>query len=225
MQTMDENVTLAEAVLILTPQMTPAHLSALVFIAGIQPTGTRRTGARGRPPSVYSLTELQQAHAIEATRTAKQFTDSDWIASALLARGLAHADTAAGIITWASDGSRAEKPDRAGYGLVYAGQAHCQAHRLIWIATDGEIPVNLQVNHINHRRWDNRRANLELVTFVENLRHRSGQPYLTYHDAVAQLADLAPSENADPPQQDLIPVGGAFRHAYRNGGVFRHVHR
>lgn len=84
---------------------------------------------------------------------------------------------------------RAEILDkRTGYGRVqvYARPyTLAMAHRIIWIAVFGHIPDGLFVNHINHRPWDNRIANLELVTPAGNVYHRDGQPY----DAIGMQPD------------------------------------
>lgn len=45
------------------------------------------------------------------------------------------------------------------------------AHRLVWISRHGDIPDNLEVNHKDGQRGDNRPANLELVTKSQNLQH------------------------------------------------------
>ena len=41
-------------------------------------------------------------------------------------------------------------------------------HRLVWIAFNGPIPENMQVNHINEIKTDNRLENLNLMTPKEN---------------------------------------------------------
>ena len=205
-------MTLREIAEILNPPMTQAQISVLTVIAGIRPSGKRRTGKPGHPAAIYDTGAVMRAHGEEASRTVKQFTDNDWIASALLARNLIRVSTEAGELWW-PDGTRAERPASSLYGYVHAGPRCVAAHRVIWIAADGEIPAPLQVNHINKRRWDNRRANLELVTFGNNIRHAHGHGYLTYHDAVSQLAELEPSPPAPANNQRLIRVGGAFRHA------------
>jgi hypothetical protein len=208
-------MTLREFAKVLNPPMTMAQITALTIIAAIPPAGIRRTGRAGRPAITYETAAVLRAHGEEARRTAKRFTDSDWIASALLGRNLIRADTGTGEIWWA-DGIRAEEIRPGFYGAVRVGQCRSPAHRIIWIAADGEIPPALQVNHVNKLTWDNRRANLELVTHEQNLRHRDGEPYLTYHEAVRQLAELPAPELPDPvSDQCLVRAGGAFR-AVRN---------
>lgn len=44
-------------------------------------------------------------------------------------------------------------------------------HRVIWESVHGILPSDLQVNHINGVKHDNRIANLEAVTCSENSRH------------------------------------------------------
>jgi hypothetical protein len=43
-------------------------------------------------------------------------------------------------------------------------------HRIVWMAFFGSIPNNLQINHINEVKTDNRLENLECVTAAENIR-------------------------------------------------------
>lgn len=41
-------------------------------------------------------------------------------------------------------------------------------HRLVWTAFNGQIPEDMQVNHINEDKTDNRLSNLNLMSLVEN---------------------------------------------------------
>lgn len=45
------------------------------------------------------------------------------------------------------------------------------AHRVIWEAVHGPLPDHLVINHINGDKADNRVANLEAVTMMENNHH------------------------------------------------------
>ena len=47
-------------------------------------------------------------------------------------------------------------------------------HRLVWIAFNGQIPENMQVNHINEIKTDNRLENLNLMTCKENINYGTG---------------------------------------------------
>ena len=46
-----------------------------------------------------------------------------------------------------------------------------EAHRLVWYLNHGNIPSNLEVDHIDRNRDNNRIDNLRLVTRVENMRN------------------------------------------------------
>ena len=192
-------MTFTEAAEILEPPVTRCQVRALVAIAGIESCSRRRTGRSGRPALEFDGDAIRQAHAEEAGRTLKQFADNDWIASALLARGLLRADPRAGALWW-RDGSRAETLRSDLYGEVRIGPQAVGAYRVVWIAADGEIPPAMQINHRNRLRWDNRRANLELVSFGNNIRHAHGKPYLTYHQAIHELVQLPPA----PPETGVF---------------------
>lgn len=42
-------------------------------------------------------------------------------------------------------------------------------HRLVWLAFNGSIPENYQINHLNENKLDNRLENLSLCTAKENI--------------------------------------------------------
>lgn len=204
-------ITRREAIAILDPVMTMSQLATLIVMAGIPSLGFQHVRHAGHPPNLYDRDAIVQAHAIEAARTSKQFTDHDWIASGLLGRGLIIADPEAGTLHW-PDGGRAETMSADIYGYVVVGHQKVAAHRVIWIAAEGEIPHGIQINHRNRLRWDNRRANLELVTWMENIRHANGKLYLTHPEAVAQLENLVPEPAAPTaPWTGMGRVGGAWR--------------
>ena len=61
--------------------------------------------------------------------------------------------------------------DSAGYcELKHNGKPY-KAHRVIWEMTHGEIPSNMEIDHINGIRLDNRIENLRLATRRENMRN------------------------------------------------------
>ena len=47
-------------------------------------------------------------------------------------------------------------------------------HRLVWFVFNGQIPEDMQVNHINEIKSDNRLSNLNLMTAKENINWGTG---------------------------------------------------
>lgn len=71
-----------------------------------------------------------------------------------------------------------ERTDRAksdGYRVVNAGKDgrdyRLLAHRIVWIAFNGEIEHGKEINHIDGNRGNNAIENLEVVSKSENLKH------------------------------------------------------
>lgn len=64
--------------------------------------------------------------------------------------------------------------DSSGY-LQIDARPQCgrmiSAHRMVWEAMNGAIPVGMEINHRNGIKTDNRPDNLELVTHAENIQH------------------------------------------------------
>ena len=70
---------------------------------------------------------------------------------------------------------RAEHVSGHGYlniNLHYNNKQHkAMAHRIVWIYFNGSIPKDLEINHKNGIKDDNRPSNLELATRSENMKH------------------------------------------------------
>lgn len=86
-----------------------------------------------------------------------------------------------GVIRWKDNraNNKVKAGDIAGclnskgyYHLAINGKRY-KNHRLIWIMHFGEISNNLQIDHINGIRTDNRIENLRVVSNLENSRNRN----------------------------------------------------
>lgn len=57
-------------------------------------------------------------------------------------------------------------------GLSKNGKARTfKIHQIVWMCLKGDIPKDLQINHIDENKDNNCIENLELVTHLENMRH------------------------------------------------------
>ena len=61
----------------------------------------------------------------------------------------------------------------SGYLQVKVDGKYHMVHRIIWGLFNDKIPDNMEIDHINHIRDDNRLENLRLVTRQENRRNQS----------------------------------------------------
>ena len=92
-------------------------------------------------------------------------------------RELLHYNAATGDFTWKkkpSPASQARVGESAGY-LNDQGRLiitiHCErykASRIAWCMETGQDPGDMDIDHINGARWDNRLCNLRMVTYIEN---------------------------------------------------------
>jgi hypothetical protein len=85
-----------------------------------------------------------------------------------------------GLLFWKfySPGRKINKP--AGnidsvlhYRRIQINKKRYSAYRIIWVMFNGIIPKNMEIDHINHIRSDDRIENLRLVTKSENHRNLS----------------------------------------------------
>lgn len=89
-------------------------------------------------------------------------------------------DPETGFLFWkvsmgkAKRGSVAGSLDKKhGYIRVRIDGKNYQAHRLVWILNNGDIPEGMYVDHIDHNKANNHLQNLRLVTSYINQKNRS----------------------------------------------------
>ena len=110
------------------------------------------------------------------------------------------------------------------YRLTFCKQSIVKryyVHRLVWEAFNGTIPENMQVNHINEIKIDNRLENLNLMTAKENMNYgtrntRSAKKLINGKCSKTVLQyDL---------QDNLIKEYPSIHQAYRETGFdYRHI--
>ena len=104
--------------------------------------------------------------------------------SAERAKYLLSYDAESGVIKWnVNKGSRVKAGDTAGYFdksngyvLTRVDRKKYYNHRLAWLLTYGEWPID-EIDHINGDRTDNRIVNLRPVTRSENLKNSRMSKY------------------------------------------------
>ncbi|MFK3840087.1 HNH endonuclease [Serratia sp. NPDC087055] len=98
----------------------------------------------------------------------------------------------AAYLTWNKkfQGKKAGTISPQGYEEIQINRSKYKVHRLVWCLHHGEIPINMQVDHINHIRSDNRIGNLRLVNQSQNQRNstlrkdnKDGKPGVRWHSS------------------------------------------
>lgn len=86
-------------------------------------------------------------------------------------------------------------------------------HRMVWEAFRGPIPADLQINHLNGCRDDNRLDNLELCTVSENAIHKfrvNGYPAPNYPSPGSKHGSAKLHER-DIPEIRRLHASGMFQ--------------
>lgn len=102
-------------------------------------------------------------------------------------------DEETGVLTWRTHlrakryvGTEAGTRKR-GYRAVNLHKKTCLTHRLIWIYMYGEIPDNMEIDHIDGDHLNNRISNLRLATRNQNMWNRKAKGY-RFKDGGFQVA-------------------------------------
>lgn len=99
-----------------------------------------------------------------------------WLSQAEIREHLEY-DPTDGVFIWSANASPRLRGRRAGtamangYRRVRIDGEYYTEHRLAWVYMTGDCP-ELQIDHVNGLRWDNRWENLRLATNAQNQRNR-----------------------------------------------------
>ena len=80
-----------------------------------------------------------------------------------------------GELYWIHNGKRAGTVSVHGYRVVTINRKKHMAHRLIWEMHNGPIPDDMEIDHINRNKVDNRIENLRVVTRAMNERNKQAR--------------------------------------------------
>ena len=93
-------------------------------------------------------------------------------------------DEEAGVLIWRTHlrtaryvGTVAGTIGNRGYRQITLNKKRHQAHRLIWVYLNGNIPEGLEIDHIDGDKTNNRIDNLRLATRTQNRWNRKEKGY------------------------------------------------
>jgi len=82
-------------------------------------------------------------------------------------------DPITGVLTSRYRGSECKAENVKGYRVVRIDRVEYMAHRVIWVMMTGEDPCELEIDHENQIKNDNRFINLRLGTHGDNQRNKN----------------------------------------------------
>lgn len=93
----------------------------------------------------------------------------------------------------AGDIAGTKKKDGKHYYTITISQKKYSVHRIVWIMFNGDIPDNLEIDHINRDKYDNHIENLRLVTKSQNSLNKPSKLHKRYNKYVARVKGFTKS--------------------------------
>lgn len=97
----------------------------------------------------------------------------------------------------------------SGYYKIGKSTGFTSLHRLVYASFIGEIPVGMQINHLDGDKSNNHISNLELCTPSENTQH-------AYDTGLASGKSGQENSGAKVSEQDVLQMYGLFKLGYSN---------
>lgn len=90
------------------------------------------------------------------------------------------------VSSGAKAGDIAGTSDRDGYRAIMISGKRYFSHRIIWMMVHGECPTDLEIDHENNIKYDNRLDNLRIGTQSENAHNRKNIKGYCFHKGRGQ---------------------------------------